>query len=126
MMLSAGPGTILNASLDATISIANSADHPAPKGSGISIFATGSGLWNRTVQNGSILLDTATRPAAPVSLTIGGQSAFLLYAGAAPFLSSGMVQVNAIVPDGIGSGPQPVVLTIGQSSNSQQVTVAVK
>jgi len=65
--------------------------------------------------------------AAPVSVTIGGQPATVLYAGAAPFLISGVVQVNAIVPQGIGSGPQPVVLTIGANSNAgQQVTVAVQ
>ena len=40
---------------------------------------------------------------------------------------AGMLQVNAVVPTGIGSGPQAVVLTIGANNNaSQQVTVAVK
>jgi uncharacterized protein (TIGR03437 family) len=38
-----------------------------------------------------------------------------------------MLQVNAIVPNGIGSGAQPVVLKIGNNDNAaQQVTVAVK
>jgi uncharacterized protein (TIGR03437 family) len=105
----------------------NSVDNPAPKGSAIEIFATSSGLWNRPVQDGSILLDTLTLPIAPVSLTIGGQPARILYAGAAPFLISGVLQVNAIVPNNIGSGPQPLVLTIGNNSNAQQqVTVAVQ
>lgn len=125
-----GQGAILN-SLNNVVS-QNSANNPAPKGSGIAIFATGSGLWNRTVQDGSIFLAPSAAggaPAltAPVSLTIGGQPARILYAGAAPFLISGMLQVNAIVPDGIGSGAQPVILTIGENSNSQQqVTVAVQ
>jgi uncharacterized protein (TIGR03437 family) len=72
-------------------------------------------------------LDASVTPVAPVSLTIGGQPAKILYAGAAPFLVSGVLQVNAIVPEGIGSGPQPLVLRVGQSSNAQQqVTVAVQ
>ena len=123
-----GQGAILNADItNPNIVTGNSASNPAAKGSGISIFATGSGLWNRTVQDGSILLDTMTRPTAPVSLTIGGQPARILYAGAAPYLISGVLQVNAIVPDNIGSGPQPLVLTVGQNSNvPQQVTVAVQ
>ncbi|MDQ6759794.1 MAG: hypothetical protein M3Z32_08015, partial [Acidobacteriota bacterium] len=101
-----GQGAILNAGLGFNTSTVNSADNPASKGAAISIYATGSGLWNRPVQDGSSLLDTQTRPTAPVSLTIGGQPARILYAGAAPFLVSGVLQVNAIVPDGIGSGPQ--------------------
>ena len=28
--------------------------------------------------------------------------------------------MNAVLPDGLGSGPQPVVLTIGTNDNSQQ------
>jgi len=51
----------------------------------------------------------------------------ILFAGAEPFQITGMLQINAIVPTGIGSGPQPLVLTIGQNNNSQQqVTVAVQ
>ncbi|HYL76379.1 MAG TPA: hypothetical protein VEU96_19360 [Bryobacteraceae bacterium] len=121
-----GQGAILNAA-----GTPNSMDNPATKGSAASIFATGAGVLNRTVQDGSIILDVLEPPffipAAPVSLTIGGQPAKILYAGAAPYLVAGMLQVNAVVPDGIGSGAQPVVLKIGQNDNSQQqVTVAVQ
>jgi uncharacterized protein (TIGR03437 family) len=64
---------------------------------------------------------------APVSVTIGGQPATIRYAGAAPYQVLGIFQVNAVVPEGIGSGPQPIVLTAGENSNSQQqVTVAVQ
>jgi uncharacterized protein (TIGR03437 family) len=66
-------------------------------------------------------------PQVAVSLTVGGQAANILYAGAAPGQVSGLMQVNAVVPNGIGSGAQPVVLTIGSNNNSQQgVTVAVQ
>ena len=66
-------------------------------------------------------------PLAQVSLTIGGQPATLLYAGPAPFMVLGVIQINAVVPEGIGSGPQPVVLTVGRNSNVlQRVSVAVQ
>ena len=109
----------------------NSADNPAGEGSLISIYATGGGLLSQPVQDGSIALLFAEPPyaslAAPLSVTIGGQPARISYAGVAPFEVNGMLQVNAVVPTGIGSGPQPVVLTIGANNNaSQQVTVAVK
>ena len=62
---------------------------------------------------------------ASVSLTIGGRPAKILDAGAAPNRVSGVLQVNAVVPDGIGSGAQPAMLTIEKSDNTQQaVTVA--
>jgi uncharacterized protein (TIGR03437 family) len=85
------------------------------------------GVSSPIVQDGFISLTASAPFAAPVSLAIGGQSAHVLYAGAAPYAVPGMIQVNAVVPNGIGSGPQPVVLTIGNNNNaSQQVTVAVK
>jgi uncharacterized protein (TIGR03437 family) len=115
----------------------NSVDNPARKGSVIQMWATGAGVWNRNPQDASIVLswvvdiirsgEVILRPAAPVSLTIGGQAAEIRYAGPAPYEVSGKLQVNAVVPEGIGSGPQPVVLTIGANSNSQQqVTVAIR
>jgi uncharacterized protein (TIGR03437 family) len=130
-----GPGAILNS--DSTV---NSADNPAPKGTAIAMFATGGGIWNKNPQDVSIVIGnliqdesastpslTSLRLVEPVSLTIGGQPAKVLYAGAAPFDVSGKLQVNAVVPDGIDSGPQPIVLTIGKNSNKQQqVTVAVQ
>ena len=83
------------------------------------------------VPDGTILLVVIDPPvyvpSAKVSLTIGGQQAQVQYAGLASFLVAGMIQVNALVPFGVGSGPQPIVLTIGQNSNSpQNVTVAVQ
>jgi uncharacterized protein (TIGR03437 family) len=125
-----GQGAILNATGPGA-STPNSVDNPSPTGSGVAIFATGGGLLNQAVQDGSIILEVLEPPgfvpAAPVSLTIGGQPAKILYAGAAPYEVAGMLQINATVPNGIGSGAQPVVLTIGANNNaSQQVTVAVK
>jgi uncharacterized protein (TIGR03437 family) len=87
-------------------------------------------LLSQTVEDGSILISViqpTSGPQAPLSLTIGGQPAQINYAGAAPFEVAGMLQINAVVPQGIGSGAQPVVLKIGANDNSaQQVTVAIK
>jgi uncharacterized protein (TIGR03437 family) len=107
----------------------NSADNPAPKGSVITMFGTGAGLWKESFPEGSAFIGgpAGAHLVAPVSLTIGGLAATLRYAGAAPYQVLGMFQVNAVVPDGIGSGPQPVVLTVGQNNNAQQqVTVTVQ
>lgn len=126
-----GQGAILNVPAntpnDLTAYTYNSVENPAAKGAPIEFFATGAGVWNPPVQDGAINLAATSFTAQPVSLTIGGQPARILYAGSSPYLVWGVLQVNAFVPDGIGSGPQPLVLTIGQNDNSQQkVTIAIK
>jgi len=127
-----GQGAILNATSGA--STPNSAGNPAPANSIVSIYATGGGLltpsypqFPATVQDGSVVLEAAYAAAAPISVTIGGQPARINYAGCASYEVAGMLQINAFIPQGIGSGAQPVVLKIGNNDNSaQQVTVAVK
>jgi uncharacterized protein (TIGR03437 family) len=124
-----GQGAILNSDIVNPNPLAiNSVNNPAVKGSAIAVFATGAGLFKQAVADGSIfLLPPFIATAAPVSVTIGGRPATVQYAGAASYLVSGVLQVNAIVPNDIGSGPQPIVLTVGQNSNSQQnVTVAIQ
>jgi uncharacterized protein (TIGR03437 family) len=63
-----------------------------------------------------------------VSVTIGGLTAQIEYAGEAPGLVSGVLQVNAVIPAGIAPGSQPsVILTVGSASSAQQtITVAVQ
>jgi uncharacterized protein (TIGR03437 family) len=121
-----GQGAILNLP-DSSL---NGAENPALPGSAITLYATGSGVWSQAVENGSIFLGPIyplITPIAPVSLTIGGQPATILYSGPAPYQLWELLQINAIVPSGAGSGQRPVVLTIGQNDNSaQEVTMAIK
>jgi uncharacterized protein (TIGR03437 family) len=119
-----GQGAILN--VDNTV---NSAKQPAAAGSVIQVFATGAGLWNQPLTQilRVYLMPPFPVPLAPVSLTIGGQAAQIQYAAGAPGLFFGVLQVNAVVPAGLASGPQPLVLKIGENSNAQQqVTVAIQ
>jgi uncharacterized protein (TIGR03437 family) len=116
----------------------NSVDNPAPKGSAITMFATGAGAWNVAYPDGSVVLNhlrqgsasisfNALFPISPISMTIGGKPATILYAGAAPGQVYGMLQVNALVPKEIGSGAQAVILRIGDHDNADQnVMVAVQ
>jgi uncharacterized protein (TIGR03437 family) len=67
------------------------------------------------------------KPVANVSVTIGGQPAAISYAGEAPTLVSGVLQVNVTIPNNINSQNQLVVLTIGNNTTKQQaITVAVQ
>ena len=121
-----GQGAILNFN-----NTFNSAANPAAKGTVIQIFATGEGSLTPAVLTGSVTSATGPnfpKPQASVSVTIGGQPAQVLYAGEAPGLVSGVLQVNVVVPTAIsGTGPQTIVLNVGAGTNNQQtITVAVQ
>ena len=106
----------------------NSPDNPAAKGSVIQFFATGEGSYAGSI-TGAVTPSQPPfpRPIAPVAVTIGGQPAQILYAGEAPGLISGVLQVNAVINGNVASGPQAVVLTVGDNSNAfQTITVTVQ
>ena len=118
-----GQGAILNQN-----NTANSSSTPAAKGSVIVIFATGEGLLNPPAATGSFTPGNGSAfivpVAKPVQVSIGGQLATIQFAGEAPTLVSGVLQVNAVVPVNIGSGPQPIQLTVGNNTNGTQNVTA--
>jgi len=61
-----------------------------------------------------------------VTVSIGGQPAQVLYAGAAPGLVAGVMQVNVRIPDGIGTGVVPVILQVGGAASPTGVTLNVQ
>jgi uncharacterized protein (TIGR03437 family) len=63
-------------------------------------------------------------PVLPVTATIAGVPARVLYAGAAPGEVAGLMQVNLLVPPNAVSGD--VVLTIGGHASQRGVTVAIR
>jgi uncharacterized protein (TIGR03437 family) len=105
----------------------NSSTNPAPSGAALEIFATGAGVWTPPPQS-DVFLYGEGFTTQPVSVTIGGQPAKILYAGTLGQISSwAVLQVNAVVPAGVASGQQPVVLKIGANDNSlQNVTMWVQ
>jgi uncharacterized protein (TIGR03437 family) len=119
-----GQGAILNSDLSV-----NGTANPAAPGSYIAIYATGEGQLVPAGTTGCITGATLPLPVpvGNVSVTIGGQTASLAYAGEAPDLVCGVMQINAAIPSTVGAGAQPVALTIGTATNTNQtITVAVK
>jgi uncharacterized protein (TIGR03437 family) len=117
-----GPGAILNE--DGSV---NSAANPAEKGSVVSIYATGEGQTDPWGVDGRVAGDRPPKPLLPVSITIGGVPAEIQYAGGAPTLVAGVIQINAVVPSNVASGPSiPVVLTIGEASSQEEITMAIR
>jgi uncharacterized protein (TIGR03437 family) len=66
---------------------------------------------------GALTTDDLPRCALPISVTVNGESAQVLYAGIAPGLVQGANQINIQLPDDIASGPLAIVLTAGDASS---------
>lgn len=105
----------------------NSAARPAQTGDVITLFASGEGQTTPAGVNGKLAGNPAPSPLLPVTLTIGGQPAAVLYAGGAPGSPAGVMQINARIPAGITAGDAvPVVLQVGDVPVPQPVTIAVR
>jgi endo-1,4-beta-xylanase len=117
-----GPGAILNQDYSV-----NSASNPAAAGTEIQIFGTGGGAIVGGATDGAlapaVLGSLVTQP---VTATIGGMTATVDYAGPAPGLVNGAIQVNLTIPPGLTTGPQPVLITVGTAQTQAGITVAVK
>jgi len=106
----------------------NSPANPAEKGGILVLYGTGEGQSNPAGADGKISTGFAlTKPVLPVTVLINGISAEIIYAGAAPGLVAGVMQLNVRVPDNVPSASAlPIVVNVGGASSRFDVTVAVK
>jgi uncharacterized protein (TIGR03437 family) len=112
----------------------NNASQPAKGGSVVTLYATGEGQTVPPGVDGRILPYSATTalpatfppmPALPVTVTIGGKTATVQYAGGVFGSVAGVMQLNVQVPAGVPMGDAPVVVTVGGVASQVGVTVAV-
>lgn len=104
----------------------NGTANPAPRGSIVSLWGTGLGPMTPQLFDGYLAISTPY--SAPVNLptvNIGGQPAAILYAGDAPFLPTGIFQINASIPTNINPGAAAISVTTG-STTSNPITLAVR
>jgi uncharacterized protein (TIGR03437 family) len=119
-------GTGLGAILNQDGSV-NTLENAAERGSIVALFGTGEGQTEPAGRDGKLAAETLPRPRLPVSVTIGGRAVEVVYAGGAPGLVAGVIQVNARVPaDLAASGELPVVLQVGGAASQSGVTLAVR
>jgi len=132
------PGFFLNSTdvadaLDSNYNLITSAN-PAVRGQTIQLYCNGLGPVSNAPADGvpasaSPLSQTTTTPV----VTIGGQSAQVVFSGLAPGFV-GLYQLNVTVPAGIGTGNQPVTISIGGAaspsktagSSPQTIVIPVK
>jgi uncharacterized protein (TIGR03437 family) len=106
----------------------NAESLPAGRNSLITLYATGEGLTTGENLDGKPAPSSPPfpQPRLPVSLTIGGYPAEILYAGSAPSFA-GLMQINARVPGGfLPAGQLPVVLRVGGYTSQPGITIAVQ
>jgi uncharacterized protein (TIGR03437 family) len=117
-----GQGAILNQDYKV-----NGPGNAAQRGSVVMIFATGEGQTRPAGENGKVAVAPLPAPVAAVTVQIGGQTATLRYAGAAPGMVAGAIQINAQIATNAQVGNAvPVVVRIGNVSTQAGVTMAVR
>ena len=87
---------------------------------------TGEGVTSPAGVDGAITPNATTAPVLPIAVKIGGQPATVVFDGEAPGIVAGVLQVNVLVPTTVTSGPNTLVVTIGNNSSQSGLTVAVQ
>jgi uncharacterized protein (TIGR03437 family) len=114
-------GTNFGAILHANYQLADTS-HPAAAGEVLLIYCTGLGAVSPSQQNGVAASGIASTTVTP-TVTIGGVTASISYTGLAPGFV-GLYQINATVPAGVGSGNNPVLISMGGiASNTAMLPV---
>jgi len=119
-----GPGAILNSNYSL-----NTAANATARGATALLFGTGEGATNPACSDGAItsLVGPFPVPVATVTVEVGGKPATVVYAGGAPGLVRGLIQVNFTLAADTPVGPAiPVVMKIGTRTSQTGVTMAVK
>jgi uncharacterized protein (TIGR03437 family) len=117
-----GEGAILNQ--DGSV---NSSSNGAAPGSVVAIYATGAGLTTPASTDGALTTSPYPTPNLAVSVTIAGLPAQVIYAGAAPGLVAGVLQIDAVVPAGAYPATyDQVVVTIGDYTSPTAITMTVQ
>ena len=108
----------------------NDSGHPANSGDVVTLYFTGGGQTNPAGVDGKPNGDGSAGnpiplPVQSVFVNIGGKNATVQFAGGAPGVVAGIMQVNAVVPSGLSAGAAPVVVQSGTAFSQAGVTISV-
>ncbi|MCC6585701.1 MAG: putative Ig domain-containing protein [Bryobacterales bacterium] len=99
--------------------------NPTTRGAAIVLYVEGLGAVNQSLPAGQPApVNPLARSVVPVTVTVGGLPAEVLFAGLTPGLA-GLYQINLVVPMGVTAGDAvPVIVTAnGQSSNAATIAI---
>ena len=118
------PGQVAALNQDGTL---NSPSNPAAKGSIITFFATGEGRTNPEGVDGKLATVPLPAPVLPLIVGIANTGAEVIYAGAAPGLVAGLLQLNVRIPPEAPAGPRvPLAILVGDVYSPPDVTLAIQ
>ncbi|MDP9053870.1 MAG: hypothetical protein M3N93_06150 [Acidobacteriota bacterium] len=123
-----GSGPVAAVNQNGTI---NSATSPAPLGSIVAFYLTGEGATSPAGIDGKPATAPYPTPLGASAAWIAGQPAVVTYAGGAPGLVAGLMQMNVQIPSGVaqnftGTTALPVSIQLGNQMTQPNVTVYVK
>jgi len=84
-------------------------DHPAPRGTTISLYGTGFGPVNHTPASGDPAPDASSTTLVMPTASVGGVTAKVVFSGLAPGYA-GLYQINVEIPDDAQPGLQPLAI----------------
>jgi uncharacterized protein (TIGR03437 family) len=122
-----GPGAVLNQ--DNSL---NGPGHGAANGSVVQVFRTGEGLTTPQAATGAITTATlpppqvTPAPVQPVGVFINGQQVPWAYAGEAPGMVAGVMQLNVQIPLYWPSGALAIQVSVGGIMSQSGITVTVQ
>jgi uncharacterized protein (TIGR03437 family) len=92
-----------------------------PPGTYIQIYGTGFGMLKPAGPDGLCWLEL------PVTATVGGMPAKVLFAGQAPGSTTGLQQINVMIPmDAPRGAAVPLQLTIGGANTPVGITLTIQ
>ncbi|MEO7143294.1 MAG: CHRD domain-containing protein, partial [Bryobacteraceae bacterium] len=98
--------------------------NPATAGDVLIVYVTGLGVTVPPLSTGLLVPTDTFYDTVPVTATVGGQSAGVLYSIASPGFA-GLYQVAIQIPLGSAGGNQPLALSIGNAA-SNRVNIAIQ
>jgi uncharacterized protein (TIGR03437 family) len=97
----------------------NSPSNPARAGDYVAVYGTGGGAMSpASVTGASWPLAPLSSLTQPVSVTIGGEAATVLYSGSAPTLESGFFQINVRLPADLTAAAEYLCLTVASVTSA--------
>jgi uncharacterized protein (TIGR03437 family) len=118
-------GIVVGVSAGGAQALADSV-HPVTAQQVIVAYATGLGEVSPAVKAGTQTpLSPLSRTVAPVTMTIGGVAARVDFAGLTPG-STGLYQINAVVPAGVTPGSRVPVVVKAADQSSAPVYISVR
>ena len=93
----------------------------------LQIYATGEGQTNPGGVDGLIAGSVLAKPLLNVTAMVGTVPATVQYAGSAPGIVEGVLQVNVTIPQNATTGAAvPLVIFVGGVASQNTITVAIK